>query len=154
MPSEDTKMLRFNKYRKSDNVPFVIHADLECLMKKTDGCKKNPERTSMTKVSGHFLSDFSMSTTSPVKDTENKYDVCRRKECVKRFCESLREHTVKIIDFKKKKTKLLTNEKKDLYENAKICFTCKEKFEDKYAKDKKCHKVRYHWHHTSEYRGY
>ena len=49
---------------------------------------------------------------------------------------------------------LLTNEKKDLYENAKICFTCKEKFEDKYAKDKKYHKVRYHWHHTSEYRGY
>ena len=76
MPSEDTKMLGFNKYRKSDKVPFVIHADLECLMKKIDGCKNNPEKTSTTKVSGHFLSDFSMSTISSFKDIENRYDIC------------------------------------------------------------------------------
>ena len=29
MPSEDTKMLEFNQYQKSDKVPFVIYADPE-----------------------------------------------------------------------------------------------------------------------------
>ena len=37
--------------------------------------------------------------------------------------------------------KLLTNEKQESYENAKICYICKEKFKDKYAKDKKYRKV-------------
>ena len=32
MPSEDTKILEFNQYQKSDKVPFIIYADLECLI--------------------------------------------------------------------------------------------------------------------------
>ena len=32
--------------------------------------------------------------------------------------------------------KLLTNKQKESYENARICYICKEKFEDKHAKDK------------------
>ena len=41
MVSEDYKMLEFNQYRKSDKVPFVIYADLESIIEKTDGCKNN-----------------------------------------------------------------------------------------------------------------
>ena len=63
---------------------------------------------------------------------------------MKKFCEFLREHAMKIINFKKKKMKLLTKEQHELYENAKICYTCKEKFENKYLKDKKYRKVRDH----------
>ena len=47
-------------------------------------------------------------------------------------CESLREHTMKIISFEKTKMKLLTNEQQKSYENAKISCICKEKFEDKH----------------------
>ena len=36
MPSEETKLLKFNQYQKSDKVPAVIYADLECLIKKID----------------------------------------------------------------------------------------------------------------------
>ena len=45
MPSEDTKILEleFNQYQKFDKAPFLIYADLECLVEKTDGCKNNPE---------------------------------------------------------------------------------------------------------------
>ena len=28
MPSEDTKILEFNQYKKSDKAPFIIYADL------------------------------------------------------------------------------------------------------------------------------
>ena len=43
-----------------------------------------------------------MSTTSKFKNKENKHDVCRGKDCIKKFCESLREHAMKEINFKKK----------------------------------------------------
>ena len=49
--------------------------------------------------------------------------------------------------------KSLTNEQQKSYENAKICYFDKEKFENKYVKDKKYRKVRDHCHYTGKYRG-
>ena len=49
MPSEDTKVLEFNQYQKSDQVPLIIYADLEGLIEKIDGCKNNPENSVTTK---------------------------------------------------------------------------------------------------------
>ena len=86
-----------------------------------------------------------MSTISSFKHIEIKHDVYRGKGCMKKFCESLREHAMKIISFIKKKY-----EQQELYENAKICCICKEKFKDKYCKDKKYYKVRDHCHYTGE----
>ena len=43
MPFEDTKILEFNQYQKSDKAPFTIYADLEVIIGKTDGCKNYPE---------------------------------------------------------------------------------------------------------------
>ena len=48
--------------------------------------------------------------------------------------------------------KLLKNKQRKSYRNAKICYSCKEKFEDEYAKDKKYRKVRDHCHYTGQYR--
>ena len=38
MSSEDTKILEFNQYIKSDKTPFVICAGFECLLEKINGC--------------------------------------------------------------------------------------------------------------------
>ena len=70
---------------------------------KIDGCKNNLEHSSATKVSKHIPSTFSMSTISSFRSTENRHDVYRSKDCMKKFCEFLREHAVKISNFKKKK---------------------------------------------------
>ena len=63
---------------------------------------------------------------------------------MKKSFEFLRDYAMKIINFKKKKMKLLAKEQQESYENAKICYICKEKNENKYLKDKKCCKVRDH----------
>ena len=62
-------------------------------------------------------------------------------------------HAMKIINLKKKKNPLFTKEQQESYENAKICYTCKGKLENKYSKDKNYPKVRDHCHYTGEYRG-
>ena len=40
MPLEDSKIVEFDQYQKSDKAPFNIYADLECLIEKIDECKK------------------------------------------------------------------------------------------------------------------
>ena len=84
MPPEDTKMLEFNQYHKSDKAPFIIYEDLECLIEKIDRCKSNRGNSSTAKVGEHIPSGFSVSKISSFKNIE-----------------SLREHAVKIINFKK-----------------------------------------------------
>ena len=54
MPAEDSKILEFNHYQKSDKAPFIIYADLDSLTEKIDGCKNNPENYCTTKVSEHI----------------------------------------------------------------------------------------------------
>ena len=52
MPSDNTKIKEFSQYQKSDKVPFIIYADLQCII--VDGrCQNNPENSSTTRLSKH-----------------------------------------------------------------------------------------------------
>ena len=79
------KYSKFNQYQKSDKAPFIIYADLESLIKKIGGCKNNPENSSTTKVSEHISSDISMSTMLSFQIIEARHDICRGKDCMKKF---------------------------------------------------------------------
>ena len=118
--------------------------------------KRILKTSSRTKVGEYIPSGFSMSTISSFKTKENKHDVYRGKDCMKTFCEFLREHTMEIINVKKKKNEVInkqTNKQQKSYEKAKICYICKERFKDKRAKNKNYRKVRDHCHYTRKYRG-
>ena len=97
MLSEGTKILEFNRYQKSDRAPFIIYADLECIIEKIDRCKNKPKNSSTTKVSKHIPLSFSMPKISSFRGIEKKHDKHRGKDCMKKFYESLREHVMKII---------------------------------------------------------
>ena len=88
MPFEDTKILEFQQYQKSDKVSFIIYANVECIIGKIDGCKNNPENWSTTNVSKRIPSAFSMSTTSSLRNTKNNHGVYRDKDCMKNFVNS------------------------------------------------------------------
>ena len=105
MPSDETKMLEFHQYQNSDKAPYIIYANLESVIEMTDGWKNNPENSSTANVSEHIPSDFSMPTISSFRGIENKHNVYRGKDCMKTFCEFLRQHAMKIINFKKKEPK-------------------------------------------------
>ena len=57
---------------------------------------------------------------------KNQHDVYKGKDCMKKFCESFREHTMEIINFKIKKKKSFRNEQQKPYETAKYCYICLE----------------------------
>ena len=47
---------------KSEKMPFVIHADIESFIRKTDGCANNPENSSTMKIDKHITCGYSLST--------------------------------------------------------------------------------------------
>ena len=102
MPSENSERLEFNQYQKYNKAPFIIYEDFECLIEKTDGCKNNPENQFTTKVGKHILSGFPMLPIWSFKSIENKHDIYRGQDCMKKFYKYLREHAKEIINLKKK----------------------------------------------------
>ena len=47
----------------SDKTSYIIYADLECLIKVTDGCVKNLEKSLTKKLGEHVPCGYSISTT-------------------------------------------------------------------------------------------
>ena len=103
------------------------------MIEKIDGCKNNPKNSSITKVSEHNPSGLSILTIWSFRSIENKHNVYRGTDCMKTFCKYLRQHAMKIINFKKKNMTLLTKtkEQQESYENAKICYICKDLVSEK-----------------------
>ena len=73
MPSEKDKTLEFNQYMKSDKMTYIIYADIESLIRKTDGCANNPTNYSTTKIGEHILCGYSISTIWAFDSIENKH---------------------------------------------------------------------------------
>ena len=82
MSSEDTKILQFNQYQKSDKLSYIAYTYLQSLVAKMNGCKHNPEKSTI-RIGEQIPSGFSVSTTSSFKGIENKHDVSRGKGCMK-----------------------------------------------------------------------
>ena len=131
-------------------VPFIIYADLECLLEKMSTCINNPNESSTTKINKHTPSGYSIFTSCSFDESKNKLNYYRGKDCMKKFCKDLKEHTTRIINYEKKKIISLTKEEKINYNDQQICCICKKEFD---KSDKKHHKVRDHCHYTGKYRG-
>ena len=62
MPNEYNKIIKYNQGEKSIKLPFIIYADLECLLEKISICNNNPEELSTTEVNKHTSSGYSLFT--------------------------------------------------------------------------------------------
>ena len=102
MPNEDNKIIKYNQGEKSIKSPFIIYADLECLLEKISTCYNNLEESSTTEINKHTTSGNSLFTHCSFVKTENKLDYYRGDNCMENFCKELREHATKIINYEKK----------------------------------------------------
>ena len=147
MPYEDKKILKYIPGEKSLKVPWIIYADLECLLKKT--CLNNPEKCYTQKKATYTPLDYSLVTCCSFDKSKNERKYYRGEDCVEMFCNNLENQAVKIINCEKKQMIPLTNEEKESYENQNICYICEKEF----STDKTYCRVRDHCHYTGKYRG-
>ena len=86
MPTKDNNIIKYNQGEKSIKLPFVVYADLECLLEKISTCQNNPNESSTTEINKHILSGYSIFTHCSFDQTKNKLNYYRGKDCMKKFC--------------------------------------------------------------------
>ena len=150
IPTKDNNIIKYNHGEKSMKVPFIIYADLECLLEKMSTCINNPNESSTAKMNKQKLLGYSIFTSCSFDESKNELNYYRGKDCLKKFCKDLKEHATRIINYEKKKIIPLTKEEKINCNDQQICYICKKEFD---KSDKRHHKVRDHCHYTGKYRG-
>ena len=138
--------------KKFIKLPFVIYTDLECLLEKMSTCQNNPNKSSTIKINKYTPSGYSIFTSCSFDESKNKINYYRGDDCMKKFFKNLRENATKIINYEKKKIipTILTTKEEICYNKQKICYICKNEFDNN---DKKQQKVKDHCHYTGKYRG-
>ena len=119
MPTKDNKTLNHNHWEISLKAPITIYAELECLLIKEQSCQNNPNESYTEKKAKHESSGYSLSLISSFDSKENKHNVFRRQDCIKRFYSDLKELATKVINYEEKETILLTNYKNRFYKEQK-----------------------------------
>ena len=103
MPEKGGNILKCSLGDKSLKAPFTIYADLECLLKKEQSCQSNPKNSYTQTKAKHKPLGHSLSLICSFDETKNRHNFFRRKDCIKRFCNDLKELATEIINYEEKK---------------------------------------------------
>ena len=91
MDTKNNNTIKNNHGEKSmKNVPFVIYADLECLLEKMSTCINSPNESSTTEINKHTPSGYSIFTHCSLDESKNKLNYYRNDECMNKFSKDLR----------------------------------------------------------------
>ena len=145
MPFNDNNLINYNNGEKILKLPFIIDADLECLLEKISTCYNNPDLSSTTKINQHVPSGYSIFTNCSFDKSYNNLSHYRGEDCMKRFCKDLKDHAKRIVDFKRKFITPLTKDDEDSYDKKTTCHIC--------MKDLDSDKVKDYCYFTGKYRG-
>ena len=114
-------------------------------------CNNNNNKSCATAKALHKPSGYSLLTSCSFDKSENKQTYYRGRDCMKRFCDYLKEHVTRITNYAMKPMDLLTEEEKESYKNQELCHICEKEFCT--DNNKEMRKVRDHCHYTGKYRG-
>ena len=98
MPKEHEK-IKYLSGEKSLKVPFILYADLECLLKKMHYCQNNPKNSYTEKKAKNKPSGYSQCSICSFDDTKNRRYFYREKDCVEKFYKDLKELGTEIVNF-------------------------------------------------------
>ena len=99
------------------------------MLKKEQSCQNNPEHSYTHRKAKHKPSGYSLSLICSVDETKNRRKFYRRKDCIERFCNNLKELAIEIINYEKKETMLLKDKEVTLfYERKSISYMQRKVF--------------------------
>ena len=152
---EKGMMLRFKHHERSEEVPFVIYADTEALIKPIQNCEPNPESSYTKKYQKHEPISFSYYIRC---FDDNVYESKLRKymgeDAMEKFVEWIEGDVKEIANIPDVEMIFGPNES-DQFNSATKCWICKGEFNDT-ADEKgyrKNEKVKDHCHYTGRFRG-
>ena len=155
MPTKSNKTLKYNPREKSLKVPFVIYADLKCLLIKKQSCQNNPNASYTERKAMHEPCGYALSLICSFDSKENKQNFYRGRDCIKRLSSDLKELGTKVINYKQKLITPLTDNWNKYYEEQKECYICQKEFcydKNQKFKFKLYKKIRDHCHYTGKFR--
>ena len=91
-------------------------------------CNNNPNKSYATAKAIHKSSGYSLLTSCSFDKSENKQTYYRGRDCMKRFCDDLKEHVTRITNYEMKTMDPLTEEEKESNKNQQLCHICEEEF--------------------------
>ena len=150
MPDVDNNILESKPGKKSLKQPFIIYADLECLLSKMNTCN-NRNMSHTTAKALRKPSGYSLLTSCSFDKSKNKPNYHRVKDCMKRFCHDLKEHVTRITNYELKSMDPLTEAEEESCKNQELCHICEKELCTDNSKEMR--KVRDHCHYTGKYRG-
>ena len=108
----DSKSSSTASFASLEDIIFILSL-LECITRSSSSsCEEikliaidpnNPEISSTTKIDDYITCGYSMSKIWAFDHIEKKHTLYCGKDCIRKFCTSLREHANNAIDFEKKK---------------------------------------------------
>ncbi|XP_071640852.1 uncharacterized protein [Temnothorax longispinosus] len=145
LPSEDNKWLSFKNHSRKERLSFVVYADLECVLQKT---QPETEHASYA-YQHHRVCSIAYYVQCSYDETLSTYRFRRDNDCVAWFVEELNglAHRVKNILSDIVCMVDLTRDEWETFHSATKCHICEQQF----APDD--NKVRDHCHLTGRYRG-
>ena len=60
MSTKDNNTIKYNQGEKSIKLPFVVYADLGCLLEKISTCQNNLNESSTTEINKHARSGYAL----------------------------------------------------------------------------------------------
>ena len=113
MPDVNNDIFESKPRKKSLKHPFIIYADLECLLLKMNTCNNNPNMSYTTAKALHKPSGYSLLASCSFDKSENKQTYYRGRDCMKRFCNDLKGHVTRVTNYEMKPMDPLTEEEKE-----------------------------------------
>jgi len=143
LPSEDDKWLSFKNHCRKERMSFVVYADLECILEKTE-----TEGTSSHKYQYHRVFSLAYYVHCSYDASLCMYRFRRDKDCVAWFAEKLRvlAHNVKCI-LSANVSMEFTRDDLEKFNSATHCHVCEKPFMPDDMR------VRDHCHLTGRFRG-
>lgn len=144
LPDNNSKLC-FSNFERTQRIPIVIYGDFESLLREYSDKNKTKY---VENLQVHEASCFAYYIFCHSKPELNKLVSYRGSDCAKRFTRAISKDVIRLYEIiSESKTMIISEDERQSFNKAKICYLCKKKICDTDVK------VADHDHFTGRYRG-
>jgi len=142
LPSDKDKWLKFNNFNRKERLPFIVYADLECVLAKTEEEQQNLYQH-------HQVFSIAYYVHCSYDESLSAYHSRRSADCVSWFVEDLKNLALRVKNVLSTNVPMvdLTSEEWEKFHSTTQCHICEKPFAEDHTP------VRDHCYLTERYRG-